>query len=140
MEINAYYRFEKEPENKTRYSLAAHNGNNIEYLNRAGKKGIIKIGFTDYSYCKAESERKTDYSISQCSKHISSVYFPSLENPTLAFGDFEMDCLLFIIQNGTIEILVFKKMKPFTNMLFTMLQSGEFEDEINCFRASGIIK
>lgn len=119
---------------KTKYRLISFS---VVYdpLHSPNKHGEIKISYSDYCYIKGHSDsRKSDYAISQNNKHISSVYFPNIEYPNYAFGDFKNDSLLFIIDGDEIEILVFIGKKPFREMLFNMLCNGDFDESLETFR------
>jgi hypothetical protein len=136
MEIDNYYRFKKVPNNKTRYELNYHSGH-CKYLHRPDKHGRIKLGLSDYCYIKnSNSLRKADYAISMNNVHLSSVYFPSIENPHYAYADYENDCLLVIRKDEIIEILIFKDKKPFTDLLFQMLCEGELTEQLEQLRLS----
>jgi hypothetical protein len=134
--FDTYYLFKKIETRKTKYLLNSHSAV-YNPLNNHNKHGEINITYSDFCYIKGHSEiRKTDYSVSQCSKHISSVYFPNIDFPNFAFGDYENDGLLFIIKGDKIEILVFIDKKPFREMLFNMLCNGDFDECLESFRKS----
>lgn len=132
--VDFYYKFSKDISKKTKYLLSSYNAV-YEPLHACNKRGEVNITYSDYCYIKGHSDsRKSDYSISQNSKHISSIFFPNIEFPNYAFGDYENDCLMFIARGDEIEILIFKDKKPFREMLFNLLCNGEFDEKIESFR------
>lgn len=131
--IDYYYRFRKSPEKKSRYDLEKYS-DKYEYLHKPDRRGDIKIYFNSHCYIKAHNDRKSDYSISQNSKHLTSVYYPSLEFRNFAYGDIHNDCLLFITQDDLMVILIFRDSKPFQLELFNMLSNGELDEEIEQYR------
>ena len=95
MILSHYYLFEKKPnsKSKSRYELKF---NNSVYspLHQAGKNDDVFIYLGPGDRIKSKTGRKAQLAISNRLCHISGVYFPDIDNPTMGYGDFGTDALL----------------------------------------------
>lgn len=138
MQIDAYYRFEKnnDRKSKTRYELTFNQGY-YEPLHQTNKKGECWIYFGYNPRIKTRNDRKSDVAIStRVSKHITSVFIPEPEQPNLAYGDYGNDAFLIVVNGiiGTIEIMIFKGQKHIQTTLNNLFLDGEFDEDLQELR------
>lgn len=133
--IDAYYKFEKlnNGKSKTRYDLINHSSI-YEPLHQTNKNGECWIYLFNNPNIKIRNERKSEISISTRRGHLTSLFIIDIEQPNLAYGDFDNDAFLIVIGKA-IEILVFKGKKHFQSTLNNLFLDGEFDEALRDFRA-----
>lgn len=155
MILTDYYRFSKQDGQRSKCSrlcdVSTHSYSELEGArspkDRAGSKSrdnvaagdlrVYLVGTNDH--IKATSSRRADVALTLsngCS--LSSLYFPSSENPTKGHGDIRGTQDAFLVEtNGdlsVVELFIARGQKHRVSSLFALFNDGEFEDEITQIR------
>lgn len=147
MILTDYYRFEKLPNQKSKFRIdctaSTSSYDPLEALRN--KRGDLFLYIGDNTYTKAGKERKADLVLSR-TIHISSVYNPDLNLPYW-YGDMKgtTDAFLFVHKNtefingeiqagAVIELFVARGQRNNRNQLYNILADDGFDDEMNHLR------
>lgn len=133
MQIDYYYKFEKDLTKKSRYDLVKST-KNYEPFNYPNTKGIISVYLSSADYVNTSLQRKPTYALTTNKHYITGIFIPNINKSNLGFGDYKNDCLLFIINDNIIEVLIFADKKDFRNILYDLLYDGEFDLELQLLR------
>lgn len=138
--FHSYYLFKRNDKarSKSRYEaesvynpyapLECHGKNGKPYLYYYDAKEIVK----------ADSKRKPDRCF-QSKHYVSGVFFPYIEIPSLAYGDFigTDDCFIVLFGEDTqsFEIFICDNKKYMIHSIVQMFLDGEFDKEVEICRA-----
>lgn len=142
MIIDCFYRFRKTAGRKTRYHLEAFAGE-YEPLHQPLKKSgeiVIYLSKPCFLTQPKAGKRTADFALNRASHNVSSLFFPDLENPFVAYGDFqhEEDAGIFVIKDGTLEIYVSKGRKNVALTIWQTFVEGDLADEIEQLKKRAI--
>lgn len=130
--IDCYYRFEKlnNQKAKSRYDLI-YSSNTYEPLNNPNKEGQIFIYLVNNPNIKTSQSK---LSISVRGNHLTKISIPEYDKPNIAYGDKNNDAILIIINENSIELLIFFNKKNVVSSLYNLLYDNELKEEIEHYR------
>ena len=128
--IDLYMRFEHKPEAKSRFDLAACSARHEAFVE--SKKGLIWCYLSgSLHHISAPPANRGDLRISnRRGDHVSSIFIPVSEKPTMGFGDYGKDAFLVKIEGNSLELYVARGMKPHIHDLFDLFTSGQLDGQI----------
>lgn len=145
MIIDELYTFEKIGDKKTRIDCISSTQGYEPFESMRNKQGNLFIYLGSSNHTKAGKNHKADLAISK-KNHISSIYILDVES-NLGFGDMinTEDALLFILydvkvvnnivqQGSKIDVLVAKGQSKNRQNLYTLLEDGELDEQIETLR------
>lgn len=145
MIVDELYTFEKIGDKKTRIDCISSTQGYEPFEAMRNKQGDLFFYLGSSNHTKAGRKHKADLAISK-TKHISSIYIPDVES-NLGFGDVRNteDALLFILhdvkmmnnilqQGAKIDVLVAKGQSNNRQNIYTLLEEGELDEQIETLR------
>ena len=134
--INNYLLFKQNEKTLSRYDLISSSAQYLPIEASANKKGEVFIYFNKTEFIKSVKS-KGDYCLTKRnSEWLSSLTFPDISEPHLAYGDvFKTNDLMIVFKtNQHIEIYICKDRLQFRDMIIQMLISGQLDEQLESFK------
>ncbi len=137
MNIDVYFKFEKDLSKKSKYNLINYSEDYLPIF-LPDKKGNIIIYYYMNKNNVGKEMRKPLYAITMKGNfYLSGVFMPDFEFPNIGYGDVNgtEDALIFIKKNNIIELFIAKGKKNQVSFLYQLITNGELEKEMENLRA-----